>query len=140
MAKNNKNRKKKNNLWGIVVLILLIATSIALIYTIQNKDKEDETTLAYTELIKQISDKNIAKVEMTTGSTSIKVTLGQEIKDGNKVEDGIKYLVEKELGIELVDDIKVKIEANTEEDPWDEIVEEDNSINNITDSYIEESI
>ena len=56
------------------------------------------------------------------------------------VEDGIKYLVEKELGIELVDDIKVKIEANTEEDPWDEIVEEDNSINNITDSYIEESI
>ena len=37
------------------------------------KDKEDENTLAYTELIKQISYGNIEKIEMTTGSTSIKV-------------------------------------------------------------------
>ena len=33
---------------------------------------------------------------MTTGSTGIKVTLGQEIKDGKKVKDGIKYDKEKE--------------------------------------------
>ena len=38
--------------------------------------------------------------------------------------DNINYTIEKELGIELVGDIKVKIEANQEEDPWDEIVEE----------------
>ena len=36
----------------------------------------------------------------------------------------INYNIEKELGIELVGDIKVKIEANMEEDPWHEIVEE----------------
>ena len=36
----------------------------------------------------------------------------------------INYAIEKELGIELVGDIKVKIQADTEEDPWDEIVEE----------------
>jgi len=36
----------------------------------------------------------------------------------------INYTIEKELGIELVGDIKVKIEANTEEEPWDEIIEE----------------
>ena len=36
------------------------------------------------------------------------------------------YTIEKELGIELVGDIKVKIEANNEEDPWDEILEESN--------------
>ena len=40
--------------------------------------------------------------------------------DGKK----INYIIEKELGIELVGDIKVKIEANEEEDPWDEIIEE----------------
>ena len=40
--------------------------------------------------------------------------------DGNN----INYTIEKELGIELVGDIKVKIETNNEEDPWDEIVEE----------------
>ncbi len=38
--------------------------------------------------------------------------------------DDILYTVEKELGIELVGDIKVKIEASPDEDPWDEIVEE----------------
>ena len=38
--------------------------------------------------------------------------------------DSINYTIEKELGIELVSDIKVKIEANIEEEPWDEIIEE----------------
>ncbi len=38
--------------------------------------------------------------------------------------DEIHYTIEKELGIELVGDVKVKIEANEEEDPWDEIVDE----------------
>ncbi len=38
--------------------------------------------------------------------------------------DKIKYSVEKELGIELVGDVKVKIETTGEEDPWEEITEE----------------
>jgi len=42
-----------------------------------------------------------------------------------EIEEGdIVYTVEKELGIELVGDVKVKIETNEEEDPWDEIVDE----------------
>ncbi len=40
--------------------------------------------------------------------------------DDNK----IVYTIEKELGIELVGDLKVKIAINEEEDPWDEIVED----------------
>ncbi len=38
--------------------------------------------------------------------------------------DKINYTIEKELGIELVGDVKVKIETNAEEDPWDEIIDE----------------
>ena len=38
--------------------------------------------------------------------------------------DKIKYSVEKELGIELVGDVKVKIETSSDEDPWEEITEE----------------
>ena len=40
--------------------------------------------------------------------------------DNNK----IIYTIEKELGIELVGDLKVKIAINEEEDPWEEIVED----------------
>ncbi|MCI9064074.1 MAG: ATP-dependent zinc metalloprotease FtsH [Clostridia bacterium] len=74
---------------------------------IQNKNKDDEKTLAYTDLIKQISAKNIAKIEMTTGSTNIKVTLEKEIKDGKVVEDGLKYDKNKE---ELSEEEKEKLE------------------------------
>lgn len=38
--------------------------------------------------------------------------------------DEIVYTIEKELGIELVGDVKVKIQTNDEEDPWEEIVDE----------------
>ncbi len=40
------------------------------------------------------------------------------------VSDEIVYTIEKELGIELVGDVKVKIQTNDEEDPWEEIVDE----------------
>ena len=39
-----------------------------------------------------------------------------EIIDGN-----IEYTVEKEMGVEIVGDVKVKIAYETEEDPWDNL-------------------
>ncbi len=54
--------------------------------------------------------------------------------------DNITYTIEKELGIELVGDIKVKIEANLDEDPWDEIEDtsNDNVKNNESSSNIDD--
>ena len=59
--------------------------------------------------------------------------------DGNN----IKYKIEKELGIELVGDTKMKIEANMEEDPWTEIIDESNDevidkIDDVKEEFIEE--
>ena len=54
----------------------------------------------------------------------------------------IKYTVEKILGVELVGDVKVKVEAN-DEDPWDEIGEDDvEEINNVnsTESDIDKKV
>lgn len=54
----------------------------------------------------------------------------------------IHYTIEKELGIELVGDVKVKIAADEEEDPWDEIVDEsqDNTItNDIDEDFIQDN-
>lgn len=45
--------------------------------------------------------------------------------EGNK----INYVIEKELGVELVSNIKVKIDVSDEEDPWDDIVDESGSDN-----------
>ena len=54
----------------------------------------------------------------------------------------IHFVIEKELGVELVGDVKVKIETNEEEEPWEEIVEDnDNTIDNsVKEEYLSEGI
>lgn len=53
--------------------------------------------------------------------------------DGNK----ILFNVEKELGVEIVGETKMKIAIEDEEDPWDEIEEE---MNESVEKEIEESV
>ena len=51
----------------------------------------------------------------------------------------INYTIEKELGIELVGDVKVKVDVSNDEDPWDDIVEDTDKIKNeINDKFIKE--
>ena len=59
----------------------------------------------------------------------------------------IVYTIEKELGIELVGDVKVRIEANEEEETWDEISEDSSKIedsshqtmSDVSEDYIDEN-
>ena len=85
MKDNNKNKDNKNDkkiFIGLIILlvILIIATIGTAIYLKQNDNKE-EKELAYTELIKEISYGNIEKVEMTVGSTTVKVKIKNEEKE-----------------------------------------------------------
>ena len=54
----------------------------------------------------------------------------------------ISFDIEKELGIEIVGDTKVKIAVEEDEDPWDEIIDEvdDKTIKEIDDSVDEQYI
>ena len=105
----NKKPNKKNNLYLVILsIIILICIAIIAAITIANTSKdEEEKDLAYTELIKLMEDKSIEKIEMTVGSTSIKVKLKnveeekdaivpntqafielvqEEVKNGNEIE------------------------------------------------------
>ena len=84
MNKNNaeKNNSNKNNkkMWllvllSIILIILIITTALLLVK--DNKEQE-ENTLAYTDLIKEISYGNVEKVELTTGSRNAKVKMKNE--------------------------------------------------------------
>ena len=92
-------------------------------YSSENDSKTDviKETNTYHEII------NMRDREDTSGEEVIVRSLKQPncIKmdiNGNI----INYVIEKELGVELVGDVKVKVETNEEEDPWDEIVEDNN--------------
>ena len=74
--KRKKNKKNKSFIISMVVLILIIValSGIAIYYITKNQDKDDKT-LAYTDLIKEISYGNVEKIEMSVGSTSVKVKM-----------------------------------------------------------------
>ncbi len=77
--KNNEKEKSKKLLLLLIGLIILLVIVIAgiIIYN-QNNGEEDEDTLAYTDLIKEISYGNVEKVELTTGSRTAKITIRNE--------------------------------------------------------------
>ena len=85
----------------------------------RNRDSSDDEEI----IIRSLKQPNCVKVDI----------------DGNN----ILYTIEKELGIELVDNIKVKIQVDDLEESWDEILEETNNcddIDNVNDSFLNEEI
>ena len=105
-------------------------------YSYDNDTKTDvvRETNKYSEVINMRERDNTSGEEIIVRSLKQPSCVKVDI-DGNN----IIYTIEKELGIELVGDIKVKIEANLDEDPWDEIVEE-KDIDDIKEDFIEESL
>ena len=93
--KNGKNNKKLLISAMILVAIIIILAGIA-VYFVANKSGKDDKTLAYTDLIKEMSYGNIEKIEMTVGSTSVKVKM-------KNVEEEKKSIVPNtEAFIELI--------------------------------------
>ena len=75
-SKDSNNKEKLKTIGAIALIIILIAAIIGTVIYIQNNKKDEkEKELPYTELIKEISNKNVEKIEMTVGSTTAKVTL-----------------------------------------------------------------
>ena len=73
---NNKDNKKKNSnssyyILASIILIILVATSIFGYFYLEKQNKEKE--VSYTQLIKEIDEGKIEKVEMTSGSTAAKI-------------------------------------------------------------------
>ncbi len=68
--------KPKKNIYKIIIwiaIIVLIGATVAFAFMSNSDKNKDEKTLAYDELLLQIKDGKIEKIEMTVGSTTIKV-------------------------------------------------------------------
>ena len=79
--KENNKKNKKTSLYLLILLIGLLLISVAIygLYMINKAGEDEEKNISYTNLLKEITDENVEKIEMTVGSTSIKVKLkGQE--------------------------------------------------------------
>ena len=115
MKKNNDNNKMQNILYGILIAIGIILLIFILTFNTKSSKKDDKT-ISYTDLIKQVANRNVDKVEMTVGSTSLKVTLKNKIDEiGQIIEQ-----TEENTNIENKEDntyenLLKKISGNEEE-------------------------
>ena len=73
-----KSKKILRVLLNVILTLLIIALAAVTVYFVYKNQKEEnseENTLVYTDLIKEIQAGNVEKIEMTLGSTSLKVKL-----------------------------------------------------------------
>lgn len=98
---NSKNNKEKNNeskkFWISSIILLVIISILALIsyvlYNNLNKEKEN-LILPYTELIQKINDNTVEKIEMTVGSTTVKVKLKDEEEEKTTIVPSLQAFSE----------------------------------------------
>ncbi|MBO5413115.1 MAG: ATP-dependent zinc metalloprotease FtsH [Clostridia bacterium] len=78
--------KPKNNdkIYYLILAIVAISCIMICSMIIMNNKNDEEKDLAYTELIKLIDNQEVEKIEMTVGSTSIKVTLKGQTEEEAK--------------------------------------------------------
>ena len=98
---SNNNKLLYLGLGALAILLLIVVIIVGVM--VNNKNKELE--LPYTELINKINDNQIEKIEMTTGSQSIKVKLIDEEEEKNAIVPSVQAF------IELVQD---KVEAGNQ--------------------------
>lgn len=102
-------------------------------------DNDTKTTV----VTKPIKYKEIVTVHEKNSTDSTKDIIVRSLKQPsciNAKEKGksIEFEIEKELGIEVVGDTKVKIAIEDDEEPWDEIKDEDD--NNKIDKEIDNEV
>ena len=89
---NNKDKKLLIILGSVIILLALIA---GIVFLYMNETKEDdEKTLAYTDLIKEMSYGNIEKIEMTVGSTTVKVKMKNEEEEKTSIVPNTESFME----------------------------------------------
>ncbi len=93
----NNNENNKENKWIVplttLIIIIMMLSGLMIYFSTKNENKDDKT-LAYTDLIKEISYGNIEKVEMTVGSTSVKVKMKNSDKEKKTIVPNTEAFIE----------------------------------------------
>ena len=118
MKKDKKKEEtKKSDILKLVILIILLIALIAISIVIvvkQNKgdNEQDDKILAYTELVKEIQDKNVEKIEMTVGSTTLKVKLKNEEEEKKAIIPNTQVFMEL-IQSQTLEGNEIKLEQRT---------------------------
>ena len=95
-------------------------------------DTKTEVVRETTKYLEEVSVPKRDDSEITNEDIIIRSLKQPSCTRADIVDGKIEYTVQKELGVEIVGDVKVKIAYDEEEDPWDIIMDEadENDIQN----------
>ena len=90
---NQKEKKKVQILW-VITAILIVLLAVLTVIGIKTSKETQKNELAYTDLIKEIDKGTIENIEMTVGSTTIKVKMKNEEEKKKCIVPSIQAFVE----------------------------------------------
>lgn len=93
-------------------------------------DTKTEVVRETTTYLEEVNVPRQDEVDITNEDIIIRSLKQPSCTRADIVDGKIEYTVQKELGIEIVGDVKVKIAYDEEEDPW-EVIMDDNDDNDI---------
>ena len=93
--KKNNNKKQDKKIYAIITIIVAIAiVAIIAVAMYFNSNDQKDKELPYTDLIKEISYGNIEKVEMTVGSTKLKVKIKNQDEEKTAIVPNTQSFME----------------------------------------------
>ena len=110
--KPNKTSKKLVNIIFSIIIAVLAVLTIFLIYQDQNKKNADENKLAYTDLVKEIEAGNVEKIELTVGSTDLKVKTKDSDEEKKAIVPSVQVFMEL-MQEKAVQGTEIKLETRT---------------------------
>ena len=130
--KNKDNNKKKNNnqsskkkFFSIISILLIIAIGFSG-YTYYKKNHKESKEVTYTQLIQDIDANKIAKIEMVSGSTTVKLSYKEDIDQAMKTDSYANYVNEMIANIAASNEIAAGTTNEIKAETTNETQEENN--------------
>ncbi len=111
----DKSKKIWKSLLNIILTLIILLISAVIIYFIYKNNSEnnsEETKLAYTDLVKEIQAGNVEKIEMTTGSMTLKVKMKDVEKEKTTIIPSIQVFSEL-VQQKVLEENNIQLETKT---------------------------
>lgn len=102
-------------------------------------DTKTEVVRENIKYVEEVNVPNIKENDVANEEIIIRSLKQPSCTRADIVDGKIEYTVQKELGVEIVGDVKVKISYEEEEDPWEIIMDEEDNIQTI-DNEIDKNV
>ena len=113
MDKDKSKKLLKSLLNAIIILLILLVTSIAIYFIYKNEGaNSEENTLTYTDLVNEIKAGTVEKIEMTTGSATLKVKMKDVEKEKKVIIPSVQVFTEL-VQQKVLEDNNIELETKT---------------------------